>query len=563
MKTMLSIEEVLEVIWSKLADSEHQQDFIDFIRLSSTRISHQTEAFARAAALLDVDGPSRFPAVREALTELAYDGQISALLKLGEMSWFGNGAPKDVDWAYELYTQAADLGSAVAMIYQGRILDSKGDPEALEILQEAARLGEVSAYTFIAEIDTENKLGQLARGAQSTNPYCAYAYAYELLECESNAADKQVHIHLMEKAARMGSPQACAYMGFQHLYGYSGFEVDNNTAKEWFAAGAKYGDWISLLTLGRRLILEPERRAEGLQKLQCASLLGISDAQQELGCMQLWTGQTPEEKKQGVYWLRKAAAQDNTEAIYCLSDALKAGMGTEADPQEALELLEKGHALGDSDCQSALGAMLMNGDLVEQDFERGHQLFQIAALQGSSWAHYQLGKSYEMGNGVDKNAKKAFECFLVAAKAGHGVAMYSVGMHYLLAMGAPENKPAAVTWLKKAADQDHAAAMHSLAMMLANGDGVKSNPKQARTWFEKAAALNYPGSLRELGFIYKDGIGVPEDIDKARQLIAHAASLGDEHALEWIDANLPQKPEWLLNLMQSNPDAANDAATSD
>ena len=563
MKTMLSIEEVLEVIWSKLADSEHQQDFIDFIRLSSTRITHQTEAFARAAALLDVEGISRFPAVREALTELANDGQISALLKLGEMSWYGNGAPKDVDWAYELYSQAAELGSTVAMIYQGRILDAKGDPKALEIFQEAARLGEVSAYTFIAEIDTQNKLGHLARGAQSSNPYCAYAYAYELLESESKTTDKHVHVHLMEKAARMGSPTACAYMGFQHLYGYSGFEVNNNTAKDWFAAGAKYGDWISLLTLGRRLILEPEHRAEGFQKLQCASILGISDAQQELGCMQLWTGQTPEEKAQGIYWLRKAAAQDNTEAIYCLSDALKSGMGTEANPQEAFLLLEKGHELGDSDCQSALGAMLMNGEAVEKDYERGHQLFQIAALQGSSWAHYQLGKSYEMGNGVEKNATKAFECFLVAAKAGHGVAMYSVGMHYLLAMGAPENKPAAVTWLKKAADQDHAAAMHALAMMLANGDGVKSNPKQAKTWFEKAAALNYPASLRELGWIYKDGIGVPEDLDKARKLLARAASLGDEHALEWIDANLPQKPEWLLKLMQHNTDAANDGKTSD
>ena len=71
MKTLMSAQDVLEVIWSKLADSEHQQDFVDFIRLSCTRITHQTEAFARAAALIQVDGPSRFPAVLQALNEMA------------------------------------------------------------------------------------------------------------------------------------------------------------------------------------------------------------------------------------------------------------------------------------------------------------------------------------------------------------------------------------------------------------------------------------------------------------------------------------------------------------
>jgi len=444
----------------------------------------------------------------------------------------------------------------VALIYQGRILDAQGDPRALAVLQSAADLGEVSAYSFIAEIDTTSKLAHYERGAQSSNPYCSYTYAYELL-ANAEESEKYKHIHLMEKAARMGAPTACTYMGFQHLFGACGFEVDIKTAKEWFAIGCKYGDLGSLVTMGRQLIKAPEHRTEGLQKLLCASLLGEALAQRELGTLQLWTGQTPEEQAQGIYWLRQAVMQDDTEAMYGLSDALASGKGVQADPQQAYQLLEQGHALGDANCQSALGAMLMNGEEVEKDCERAHELFQIAALQGSAWAHYQLGKSYEMGTGVEKNPQKAFECFLVAAKAGYGVAMYCVGMHYLLGLGAPENKPAAVTWLKKAADQDHPGAMHALAMMLAKGDGVRSNPKQARAWFEKAAQLDYPASLRELALIYKEGVGVPEDLDKARHFMARAAGLGDEPALEWIDANLPQKPEWLLNLMQPSQGAAN------
>ena len=560
MKTMMSIEEVLEVIWSKLADSEHQQDFIDFIRLSSTRVTHQTEAFARAAALLDLEAPSRFPVAREALTDLANEGQVSALIKLGEMYWYGNGAPKDVDWALELYTQAVALGSTVAMIYQGRILDSQGDPRALEVLQEAARLGEVSAYSFIAEIDTDHKLAHYEHGAQSTNPYCTYAYAYELLECNSDASQKHKHIHLMEKAARMGSPTACTYMGFQHLFGESGFEVDIKTAKEWFAIGCKYGDMGSLVTMGRRLLKEPEHRAEGLQKLLCASLLGDAVAQRELGTMQLWTGQTPEEQAQGVYWLKKAIAQDDPEAMYCLSGALISGRGTTADPQQAYQLLEQGQALGDAQCQCSLGAMLINGEVVPKDLERGHQLFQIAALQGSAWAHYQLGKTYEQATGVEKNLKRAFECFTVAADAGYEMAMYCVGMHYVMGIGVSENKPAGVTWLKKAADLEHSGAMNTLAMMLARGDGVRRNPKQAAHWFAKGAALDNPTSLRELALLYKEGLGVKQDLDKARHLMARAASLGDEPALEWIDANLPQKPEWLLKLTEPQQGAANDDA---
>jgi TPR repeat protein len=92
-------------------------------------------------------------------------------------------------------------------------------------------------------------------------------------------------------------------------------------------------------------------------------------------------------------------------------------------------------------------------------------------------------------------------------------------------------------------------------MMLANGDGVKSNAKQARIWFEKAAAHDYPASLRELGLIYKEGIGTQPDEDKARRYIARAASLGDEIALEWIEEHLPQKPDWLVQLMAPLKDA--------
>jgi TPR repeat protein len=99
--------------------------------------------------------------------------------------------------------------------------------------------------------------------------------------------------------------------------------------------------------------------------------------------------------------------------------------------------------------------------------------------------------------------------------------------------------------------------------MLARGDGVRRNLKQAAFWFTKGAELEDPSSLRELALIYKDGLGVTQDLHKARQLMAHAASLGDEPALEWINVNLPQKPEWLLRLTQPQQGAANDAKTSD
>ena len=52
-------------------------------------------------------------------------------------------------------------------------------------------------------------------------------------------------------------------------------------------------------------------------------------------------------------------------------------------------------------------------------------------------------------------------------------------------------------------------------------------------------------------------------LDKPQQLMAHAASLGDEPTLEWIDVNLPQKPGWLLELMQGQRGTANDGKTSD
>jgi TPR repeat protein len=88
--------------------------------------------------------------------------------------------------------------------------------------------------------------------------------------------------------------------------------------------------------------------------------------------------------------------------------------------------------------------------------------------------------------------------------------------------------------------------------MFAHGMGVEENITIALRWLRKAAEQDNNIALRELGFLYDEGKGVAQSRDEATRLISKAASLGDQKAIDWIDKNFPDKPQWLKTLCLSN-----------
>jgi len=127
-------------------------------------------------------------------------------------------------------------------------------------------------------------------------------------------------------------------------------------------------------------------------------------------------------------------------------------------------------------------------------------------------------------------------------------AIYKVATAYLWGEGVEEDIPAGAKWLKQAAELGESDAQAYLGAMFAHGMGVEENITIALRWLRKAAEQDNNIALRELGFLYDEGKGVPQSREEATRLISKAASLGDQKAIDWVDKNLPSKPQWLKTL---------------
>lgn len=120
-----------------------------------------------------------------------------------------------------------------------------------------------------------------------------------------------------------------------------------------------------------------------------------SQAQFRLGMMHYHGQGFPEDEKLAVYWLRKAAAQGHTKAMFELGNAYLLG-------HEAAKLVP------DPDREAALW------------------YFQ-AASAGNADAQYHLGLLFLAGKGVIESRNEAMIWFKKAATQGHAEAKRAVG----------------------------------------------------------------------------------------------------------------------------------------
>jgi TPR repeat protein len=418
----------------------------------------------------------------------------------------------------------------------------------------AIEMGEFTGYSHLAQLDRKNELEHLKNALQTGEAFEDYSYGQYLIDNAKTDEEKESHLHWIEKAAKKGYGFAAFHMAMHHYKEDSKDDPANDTAQEWCRMGCDTGELVALMWFGNRFLHSASSQAEAEEHLMSACMLGDKTAQGYYGGWLVNRGKSYEEQARGIAWLRSSVAQRHASAMYNLADALRKGKGVEVDAAEAHDLLEQGAALGNSECQCFLGIDYMYGEGVPVDQERAHDLFQIAALQGDLWATYLLGVTYEAGDGVKQDHAKAFECFTKASVAEFPGAQFRIGRALMRGLGVPKNKPAGVKWLMKAANADHTDAMMILGATLMSGDGVAVNYRLGASWFQKAADLGNAEAMYELATFYVDGDGVEADPDKVKHWMFKAAALGQEQAVEWVNENYPDQPDWLQNLKKGIQD---------
>ncbi len=126
-------------------------------------------------------------------------------------------------------------------------------------------------------------------------------------------------------------------------------------------------------------------------------------------------GETEEDDAESLQSLRKAAEQDDPEALFELFMLLQE-RDEPGDDAESFRCLRKAAELGYIEAQIALGYRYANGHGLPQDDVEAAHWNRMAAEQGSAEAQYELGCAYENGWGVEMDTGEAIRWYGMAAK---------------------------------------------------------------------------------------------------------------------------------------------------
>ena len=458
----------------------------------------------------------------ELYQKAADKGNAFAQNQLGTLYQSGEGVPKDLRKAAELYQKAADQGGAMAQNNLGTLYQSgQGVPKdlgkATELYQKAADQGNAFA---------QNSLGVLYQSGEGV------------------PKDLRKAAELYQKAADQENAIAQANLGWLYQSG-RGVPKDLRKAADLYQKAADQGNAFAQNALGwlyengRGVPTDSVKAAELYQK---AADQGYAVAQSNLAWLHQNGLGVPKDLAKAAELLRKAAEvyqkaadQGDATAQTTLGWLYENGRGVPKDLAKAAELYQKAAEQGNAFAQSNLAWLHQNGLGVPKNLAKATELLrkaaelsQKAADQGDVYAQEHLGRLYQNGQGVPKDLGKAAELYQKAADQGDAVAQIRLGWLYQNGQGVPKDLGKAAELCQKAADQGNDAA---LGWLYENGQGVPKDLTKAAELYQKEADQGGPFAQNNLGCLYESGQGVPKDLAKATDLYQKAANHGYEPAI--------------------------------
>jgi len=145
---------------------------------------------------------------------------------------------------------------------------------------------------------------------------------------------------------------------------------------------------------------------------------GDAEAQYRIGRMYEFGNGYPEDKAQGIAWIRKAAAQGHADAEQELGVVYATGDGVPQDDVQAVSWFRKAAEHGDATAQYNLGLLFAKGQGVSKDYAQSVDWWRKAATQGNADAQFKLAVVYHNGEGAAKDEVAALANATLAARTG-------------------------------------------------------------------------------------------------------------------------------------------------
>ena len=284
--------------------------------------------------LIPYDLSPELSAKKEQIREAA----LAALLKAAErgdvraMTYGGYYLGVDDPAWFERLRKAAELGDVRAMIAYARELERRMDADADAETAETVKQWRQKAFdTAMKQLDEGNAAGldELFRDRHRTRTYLPDPEAFLDGETTAEFVNRIMPRlwELIERGDYEFAPEVIRRL-HRSFEGKPGFvDLGRVTLNGRFAEFGFFHNqmgWAMALLKNTRT---PEEQAEGLRLLHKLAGLGYGEAQDILGFVLIAYEETdiPHDKREGVKWLRKAAEQEDYEAMILLYRPLMSG----------------------------------------------------------------------------------------------------------------------------------------------------------------------------------------------------------------------------------------------
>ena len=496
-------------------------------------------------------GAASAPAAETGRPSAAADDP-EALCELGLRYLNGDGAEQSKERAVETLTQAAELGSAEAMLTLGLLQGEEGQyKKAAQWFRQAADLENPRAMYELAmlrwnghypNMDLKEAASLFRAAAESGVREAMYELGWCYLDGWGVEQDDTEAARWMKEAAAAGDPLAMQDCGWLYENG-RGIEQSWTEACAWYERAAEAGNVDTMRFLGNiyRYGMNGEQDPErAISWYERAADAGDAESMVALGLMAARGEGGEIDYSRAKSWWEQAAALDNADGLTLLAQTYDFGLGSEHDPAKAKELYDKAAALGNMNAAYNLAAILLNSDSPE-DRERGLEAMKDAALRGDVASMTTLAGIYHEGrHGVEASQEEDLRWLEMAAQAGDLESILMLGWRYLNGQDAPKNPARAAELYRQGAELGYSSCAGRLASCYMNGSGVEQDFAQAIDWLEYAAELGDWQAAEMLGELYRSPRFrkyVDPDPEKAAAWYEKAAALGGGEAMAAVGSD--------------------------
>jgi uncharacterized protein len=458
--------------------------------------------------------------------------------------------------AYRLIESAAEAGNARAQLRQAARLAEQGgrDVEVVSLLRRSAEQGEAEAAWKLAVIgmaqrggidDTET-LRWLQQAAETGEPGAQHALGSRYA---AGAGAEQDHVKAREwyeKAANQGFAPAQEALGFVYQIG-QGVDASPSEAAKWYLLAAEQNRPAAMNQLGvlyaQGLLPDPDT-AERIDFFTTGGGQHVDDVAEQLEKVAL-IGRANNDRR-AVEWYRRAIAQNYDPAMVNLAKLIREGRaGPDADPEEAVRLLQRASELGNAAGLSEMAMRHSRGEGVSQDPAESLRLMKRAAESGHGPAQLALGTMYLTGMGVPPDPKEAARWLRAAMESGELAAEVPYATLLAAGNGVVQDDAAARVIFERAAAREDPSAMWSLGLFHDEGRaGFEKNPREAVKWWQKAAKKGQRLAQARLGVAYVKGTGTRRDLVEG---YAWLSASGLPETKSWVDQLEKELPKPMLD----------------